>query len=508
MRFSYSRVECFSQCPMKYKYRYVDKLKTIPDQSPTNALYLGTALHLGLETGDVQKAIDNYLSNYYRITDEIINEVIKFEYVIPKALKKLPHGICEVEVSTENFIGYIDRLCPTYIDENGVQHWDLYDYKYCTNGDRYRTAKQLHIYKYYYELTHPNNVIDHLYYLIIEKVSIRQKQKSKPPESIAEFRERVIEHLEVCEPYIIEVNYDKDSIPNFQDCCQYIKKVNTYPKNPTKLCDWCEYRDYCESNGRIDWMIINDIREDSMNLPENKKRELKKEKLTQLPDLFIYGASYVGKSTLFDSLDNVLFINTDGNCDMYQNPSVYIGKTVQMNGRMKVEKSAWQNFLDVIEELEKRENTFKYIALDLVEDLREHCRVHMCEKLKIAHESDSNYSKGWDMVTTEYNQAIKRLKAAGYTVLYIAKEVTKDVTPRGGTPYTTYNPNLPEKTANMLAGTVKLTCRVYVDEKGERWLNLKPNVHEFGGGRYNFKMDKCKLSVAELLKAINEADAK
>ena len=143
-----------------------------------------------------------------------------------------------------------------------------------------------------------------------------------------------------------------------------------------------------------------------MNLPENKKRELKKEKLTQLPDLFIYGASYVGKSTLFDSLDNVLFINTDGNCDMYQNPSVYIGKTVQMNGRMKVEKSAWQNFLEVIEELEKRENTFKFIALDLVEDLREHCRVYMCDKLKIAHESDSNYSKGWDMVTTEYNQAV------------------------------------------------------------------------------------------------------
>jgi hypothetical protein len=351
-------------------------------------------------------------------------------------------------------------------------------------------------------------VVDHLKYVFVPKVNIRQKFKAKPPETIVEFRNRLQEHLDASEIKIIEVNYDEDSITQFQQCCQYLKSVEQFTKNPTKLCGWCQYQQYCESSGQIDWMIINDIKEDSMNLPENKKRELKKEKLTQLPDLFIYGASYVGKSTLFDSLDDVLFVNTDGNCDMYQNPSVYIGKTVQMNGRMKIEKSAWQNFLDLIEELEKRENTFKYIALDLVEDLREHCRVHICEKLKIIHESDSNYSKAWDMVTTEYNQAIKRLKAAGYTILNIGKEVTKDVNPKGGTAYTTYNPNLPEKTANMLAGTVKLTCRAYVDEKGERWLNLKPNVHEFGGGRYNFKVNKCKLSVEELLKAINEADAK
>jgi hypothetical protein len=287
-----------------------------------------------------------------------------------------------------------------------------------------------------------------------------------------------------------------------------LKTVDEFPKNCTKLCNWCPYQQFCESNGQIDWMIINNIGEDAMNLPVNKKREVRKEPLTELPDMYLYGASYVGKSTFFDQLDNVLFINTDGNCDMYQNPYVYVGKTVEMRGRMKVEKSAWSNFLDVIDELEKRENSFKHIVLDLVEDLREHCRVHMCQQLKIDHESDSSYSKAWDMVTTEFNQAIKRLKAAGYKVHYASKEVTKDVTQRGGASYTIYNPNLPEKAANMLAGTVKLTCRAWVGDKGERYMSLKPNVHEFGGGRYSFKVDKCKLSPTELLKAINEADAR
>ena len=31
MRFSYSSVSMFNQCPYRWKLRYVDKLKTIPD---------------------------------------------------------------------------------------------------------------------------------------------------------------------------------------------------------------------------------------------------------------------------------------------------------------------------------------------------------------------------------------------------------------------------------------------------------------------------------------------
>lgn len=254
MRFSYSRAETFAQCPRRYKYQYIDGLKTIPDQSANNALYLGSALHVGLETGDVQAAVDNYLSNYYCITDEHINEVIKLEYVVPKVLEKLPPGQCEIQVSAPGFIGYIDRLCPTYVDDKGVQHWNLYDYKYTSNGERYKTSKQLHIYKYYYELTHPDNVIDHLYYVIIGKTSIRQRTKAKPPETIMEFRTRLLEELKKTEITIMEVNYDESSVAYFQECCKYIEECKEFPKNESRLCDWCPYQSYCQ-NGE-DWMLL------------------------------------------------------------------------------------------------------------------------------------------------------------------------------------------------------------------------------------------------------------
>ena len=507
MQFSYSRLGCFSNCPYQYKLRYVDRLETLPDQNAENALYLGSAIHEAFEKGNVQDAIDNYRSYYYSISNEHLNEEIKLEYLIPKVLELLPNGECEVEISTDDFIGYIDRLVYLFTDDSGIKHYEIWDYKYSNNVDNYLESGQLHLYKYYYELTHPGTVVDKLKYVFIPKTKIKQKTKSKPPESIQEFRNRIIESLEKLPIRVEEVIFDETMVQQFIDCCQRLKTVQCFPKNPTRLCDWCSYQQYCESNGEVDWMIVNK-EEREMALPENKKKEVKKLQYVDLPDMFIYGASYVGKSTLFDSLDDVLFINTDGNVDMYSNPSVYVGKTVTMNGRMKTEKSAWENFLEIIDELEKKERGFKYVCLDLVEDLREHCRVYLCKKLGIAHESDSNYSKAWDMVVTEYNQAIKRLKASGYIVLYISKEVEKDVTAKGGASYTSYKPNIQEKTANMLAGTVKLTCRAFVDEKGERWLNLKPNVHEFGGGRFNFKQDKCKLSVPELLKAINEADAK
>ena len=44
-RFSHSRVECATKCPYKYKLKYKDKLTTLPDQEPNNALYLGLGSH-------------------------------------------------------------------------------------------------------------------------------------------------------------------------------------------------------------------------------------------------------------------------------------------------------------------------------------------------------------------------------------------------------------------------------------------------------------------------------
>jgi phage nucleotide-binding protein len=236
-------------------------------------------------------------------------------------------------------------------------------------------------------------------------------------------------------------------------------------------------------------------------IPENKK---KTPTVNSMPDVFIYGASYVGKSTFADNAQDVLFINTDGNTDELLSPAISIANEVTVNGRITSTKLAWEVFKELVDELEKKQNTYKYIALDLLEDLRELCRVYIYKRMNITHESDAGFGKAYDMVTTEFNTVIKRIKAAGYHLIICSKEIEGEVTLKSGGKYTTFKPNVPDKVANQIAGLVDISARAFVDENGKRWLQLAKQDHTFGGGRYNFRVDKCELSMNTLVEEIKK----
>ena len=88
--------------------------------------------------------------------------------------------------------------------------------------------------------------------VFIPKTKIRQKKT----ETVVQFRQRLVATLEKLEPKVISVNYDESMVTQFKECCQRLKGVKRFPKNPTKLCDWCEFKQYCESDGKVDWMIL------------------------------------------------------------------------------------------------------------------------------------------------------------------------------------------------------------------------------------------------------------
>ena len=238
-----------------------------------------------------------------------------------------------------------------------------------------------------------------------------------------------------------------------------------------------------------------------MILPENKRRA--KTVITD-PDMWIYADSYVGKSTFIDQIDNVLFVNTDGNIENITSPVVRIANEVVKNGRVTSKVFAWEKFLELVDELEKKENDFKVIALDLMEDLYEHCRLYMYDKLGIEHEQDAGFGKGWDMVRTEFCATIKRLKNLGYRIVYISKELKSEVNLKNGAKITSYAPNLPDKVANILTGTVTLTVRAFMNNRG-RFLQLAKEENVFGGGRFNFVNDTCPLNMDAFIKELKLA---
>ena len=247
MRFSYSNVSTFAQCRYKWFLQYREKLKTIPDTNPGCALWLGLALHKGIEMGSVEAGIDEYKSHFNIITDDHINWIMQLEYQLPKVLELLPSGgEHELELKTDKFIGYADYLCGD----------TLWDFKFSNNKDNYMTSPQLSLYKSILEKTRPDTKINHLKYLFVPKVQIRQKFKQDPPETLFEFRTRLQEELEKTQIEAVEVPFDPNAILEFEECTNYMEKCVEFPKNPTKLCGWCNFQAYCESDGKEDWMIL------------------------------------------------------------------------------------------------------------------------------------------------------------------------------------------------------------------------------------------------------------
>ena len=484
MQLSYSRISTYEKCPYQFKLHYMDGLQTIFNCDPQNALTLGHALHTGIEK-DVQAAISEYYSAYPVIRDAHVTEAMKLEYLIPKVKKLLPYGEHEVKIETPDFVGFIDLLVPrkdiVSLDTDD-ELYDIYDFKYSNNVQSYMESAQLHLYKYFFELTHPGKRIRNLYFVFVPKCNLKMKYKNKTnprDETIYEFRKRCMADLETKEIIIKKVDYEPNKVIDYLVSSKHCIEETEYSKNSTRLCDWCEYKLYCEKG--IDYMI----------LPENKRRE--KSVITD-PDMWIYGDSYVGKSTFVDKIDNLLFLNTDGNTENTTSPVIRIMNTTTKNGRMTETKMAWENFLDVVSELEKKENSFEVVAIDLIEDLYEHCRLYMYDKLKIEHEQDAGFGKGWDMVRTEFLSTMKRLKNLGYRIIYISKELKTEINLKNGAKLTSFSPNVNDKVMNVLEGTVTLTVRAFMNNRG-RFLQLAKQENVTGGGRFNFVHDTCELDM-------------
>ena len=243
--FGYSAVSTFEQCPYRYKLQYIDQLETLSSDDPANALIIGTALHKGIET-DVDTAIQEYFDSYPIISDLHINEEIKLRYLIPKVKEILPQGTHEVEVIDQNFIGTLDLLVP--VDDN---LYDLYDFKYSNNWMRYMDSRQLHLYKYYFEKMNPGKRIRNMFFVFVPKVQIRQKKT----EDLHQFRQRLLKELDKVSIKVEQIHYDPQKVIDHLELTQVIPQMTEYSKNPSRLCAFCEYQQYCESDGKEDWMI-------------------------------------------------------------------------------------------------------------------------------------------------------------------------------------------------------------------------------------------------------------
>lgn len=499
--------------------RYVDGLDTIPNTDADNALILGTALHTGIEEG-VEQALDFYKNSFPVLTDDHIHEMMKLEAMIPKAKAMLPPGgTFELPIGNADFIGFMDYLVPVDEDLSGKTEicdacpkgdcgsaytgscpcgkftarskdtFDLYDFKYSNNAKNYAVSGQLHEYKYWYELTHPGHRIRNMYFLIVPKPKIRQKST----ETLSQFRDRLQAALKDAEPTLMPIQYNPMKIVDFLTDVKHMVEATDFPKNPNHFCGWCEYEEYCQKG----W--------DYMLLPKNERRDLN---ATKKKVVWLYGAPFSGKTFFANQFPDPLMLNTDGNIKFVDAPYIAIRDTVTVEGRITKRKLAYEVFMDAVAELEKKQNDFRTIVVDLLEDVYESCRVYICDRQGWKHESDDSF-RAWDMVRSEFLNTLKRLVNLDYEniILISHEDRSRDLTRKGGDKISSIKPNLQDKVANKVAGMVDLVARIVADDD-ERVLSFKTSEVIFGGGRLTVHNKEIPLDYEAFCEVYEEANQK
>lgn len=476
-KLSFSQLNTWLYCPLSYKLRYQDELFLEPDNTEANnPLIIGSALHKGIEEG-VDAALELYDSYFPLCTDKHIEEKIKLESLVPKAQQILPAGQKRFEYhflvsDFNNFEGYIDLLVKK---SDGT--FELYDFKYSSNVDKYEKSPQIHMYRYALEHLFPMMRISQMGYLMVPKIQIRLKKL----ETVEQFRQRLFDLCDKAQPYIKLVEYNEQLA---KDSLQQLAKLEFEPTYPPvadeKACRFCQYAPYCFS-GDINVLNIKQKRDVS---DINHIRVL------------MYGVPYSGKTFAAQTFPAPVVLNTDGNVNTIDVPYIPIRESAE-NG---LKKNGWTVLKETVQELLETPGHcgFQTIVVDLVDGCYELCRLYMYKKLNITHESDQNLV-AWDKVRTEFYSLMNNICSSDMNVVLISHEdASRDLMSRNGAKITAIKPNLHEKVAVRLSSMVDMTMRL-VNDNGTRFFSFRSDIEQFGGCRLGNPPDRLPANYQALM---------
>lgn len=255
MIYSHSSISTFKNCPLQFKYNYIEKPDIVKKQNME--AFMGSMVHETLEKLytdlkyskllSLQEVIDFYTKhwneNYSEETVEIIRKEYKKEHYFELGKKYLTEyyetykpfdqgktiGLEQkvnlklfdsVKQKTYNLVGYIDRL--TLYNQN---HIEIGDYK---TNNKAKTQEEVDIDR---QLALYSIAIKKLY-PFVEKIDLAWYFLSA---GIKQISHRSEEQLQDLENQIIE---------DIRDIENAIEK-NNFPAKPSGLCDWCAFRSIC-----------------------------------------------------------------------------------------------------------------------------------------------------------------------------------------------------------------------------------------------------------------------
>ena len=250
LAFSYSKMSLYEECPLKYKFKYIDKIK----EEPKFYFAFGNSIHTALEFLYSVKAppfpaleelleafrLDwnkkSYLEKGYRTPQRADADyqkglvMLKAYYEQNRAGFKPPFL---VEYSTDVEVdGLLVRTISDRIEYLGGGEIEIIDYK--TGKDVKRQPSQLYMYQKINELDpRLKEKIAETYGKRVSSVRVRQMQYY---------------HVPTLKPYVFERADDKE-IGAFWDrvlgVAENIRGIRFDPTPGEQACAWCDYKSLC-----------------------------------------------------------------------------------------------------------------------------------------------------------------------------------------------------------------------------------------------------------------------
>lgn len=217
--FSFSKLKLFNQCPLQFKFRYIDKLPAIK----TPQLQKGTDVHSLLEkyqqsdfnisshSAEVQQIFNNFINS--ELGQDILkyNSVREYRFYLDKDLEP-----CEKE--NAQFIGFIDRINKV---NDKIEIIDYKTGKYVEQ--QFQDFEQLITYAIYVLKKYKNLNEVTLRFIYVEHC--RENSLIFKRESLDFYAEKLKKNIQV-----------------INECIE----SNNYIKTPSHLCPWCSYKKQCD----------------------------------------------------------------------------------------------------------------------------------------------------------------------------------------------------------------------------------------------------------------------
>lgn len=214
--------------------------------------------------------------------------------------------------------------------------------------------------------------------------------------------------------------------------------------------------------------------------------------------VLLYGAPKTGKTTIASKFPKALLLGFEAGY-------------LTIPGIMALPINSWAEFKTVLKQLKTDEGHTAYdnIIIDTVDIAKDLCEKYICNREGVETIGDLAYGKGYNMVSKEFDEALRLIPQLGYGLVMISHSQDKVFTDENGKEY------------NQICPTLDNRSRLIVDRMSDLIIYAHPiqeedgSIHTVGfmrqtprfvaGSRFKYTPDSIEFNYENLVNAIGDA---